>query len=862
MKIANGRQTEANSLAEKTNNHMKSFARLAVNVPSLAGVFDYGVPELLEGRVQAGSLVTAPFGKQTVQGVVLGFVDQPSVPDPKDLLSVLDSAPALTQAQIKLAASMAATTASPLAAVLGLFLPPGLGQQTDTQYSIVNEGLPVTSNELPVTTNQLASTPAPLSAGTLAEGQKRLVKLLAERGPLRGRQIDRLLPHSEWRKTAQSLVKRGLLQTQSVLPPVRLQPKFIRTAQLAVTPDAADSATPSLGNRLTQSRRAEALRYLIGHPEPVNISWVRAASGCNLADLQELAERELITLRESEVWRDPLEGIDQQLVARGEVILTREQQVVWSRIEAGIIDASNSKRLKPFLLQGVTGSGKTELYIRAACETVKRGRQAIILVPEIALTPQTVQRFLERFPGETGLIHSRLSDGERYDTWRRARLGLLKVIIGPRSALFAPLPDVGLIVVDECHDASYYQADPPFYNATIAGQAYAEINSAVCLMGSATPSIVQRYQAEVGRSERLVLTHRVGPEAAGGAQELQMPSVQIVDMRAELKAGSRGVLSRLLREALENVLERQEQAILFMNRRGSATYVFCRVCGFAMKCPRCDSPLTYHAAAGDILQCHRCGYTGPMPHKCTQCGNRSMRAYGLGTERVEAEIQREFPDVRTLRWDWETTREKDAHAMILRHFAAGRADLLIGTQMLAKGLDLPRVTLVGMILADVGLHLPDPYAAERVFQVLTQVAGRAGRRAPGGMAVLQTFEPEHYAIQSAAAQDVDQFYREESGQRRRLGYPPFAGLVRLEVRNADAERCEYEARALAGKLRQQMQGRKRGPASILGPAPCFYARLGGRYRWQIILRGPDLRDLLPARLGPDWRIEVEPASLL
>ncbi|HEX9114845.1 MAG TPA: primosomal protein N', partial [Anaerolineae bacterium] len=644
----------------------------------MAGVFDYGVPELLEGQVRLGSLVTAPFGRQTVQGVVLSFVDRPSVPDTKDLLSVLDPAPVLTQAQIKLAESMAEATASPIASVVGLFLPPGLGQQVDTQYSVAAD--------------KLAANGKPSSVGELGEGQKRLMNLLLERGPLRGRQIDRLLPHTEWRKAAQSLVRREVLKTQSVLPPVRLRPKFIRTAQLAVTPEAAESAMPQLGNRLTQPRRAEALRYLISHPEPINLSWVRAASACNLADLQELAERELITLRETEIWRDPVEGIDQPLVARGEVSFTEEQQAVWSRIEAAIGQASDSKRLKPFLLQGVTGSGKTELYIRAACETVNRGRQAIILVPEIALTPQTVQRFLERFPGATGLIHSRLSEGERYDTWRRARLGLLKVIIGPRSALFAPLPDVGLIVLDECHDASYYQADPPFYHATAAAQTYAQINSAVCLMGSATPSVVQRYQAEVGRSQRLVLTQRVGPEAGDGrAQELRMPPVKIVDMRGELKAGNRGVLSRTLREALGTVLERQEQAILFMNRRGSATYVFCRVCGFAMKCPRCDTPLTYHAASGDTLQCHRCGYVRQMPRKCPECGNLSMRAYGLGTEKVEAEILQEFPAVRTLRWDWETTREKDAHAMILRHFAAGRADVLIGTQMLAKGLDLPRV---------------------------------------------------------------------------------------------------------------------------------------------------------------------------
>jgi primosomal protein N' (replication factor Y) (superfamily II helicase) len=360
----------------------------------------------------------------------------------------------------------------------------------------------------------------------------------------------------------------------------------------------------------------------------------------------------------------------------------------------------------------------------------------------------------------------------------------------------------------------------------------------------------------------LQLTQRVGPEAGGGAQNLEMPPVQVVDMREELKAGNRGILSGELHEALEHVLHEGEQAILFMNRRGSATYVFCRTCGFAMKCPRCDTPLTYHAAAGDSLLCHRCGYNCQTPRKCPQCGNLSMRAYGLGTEKVEAEVQREFPEARTLRWDWETTREKDAHAVILSHFAAGRADVLIGTQMLAKGLDLPRVTLVGMVLADVGLYLPDPFAAERVFQLLTQVAGRAGRRAPGGRAVLQTFTPEHYAIRAAAVHDVNAFYAEEATQRRRLGYPPFTGLMRLEVRHPEASGAEREAQRLAATLRKQIQAEKRKSVNMLGPAPCFHARLDGRYRWQIILRGAGLRELLPKRLAPNWRIEVEPASLL
>ena len=796
-----------------------------------------------------GQLVIVPFGPQTVQAVVLEHIDKPSVSYAKEVLSIIDPVPVLTPAQIALANSLSATTLSPLAAIVGLFLPTGLAQQADAQYSIV---LPEA-----LTTADISSSPE------IGPVQKRLLKLLAERGPLRGRQIDRAMPQTDWRRAARSLIRRGMLNSRSILPPVSVRAKFVRTAQLAVPPEEAEAAFSSLGNRSTQVRRQNVLRYLMKRPDAVNVSWVYAETGCNAADLQELAERQLITLQETEIWRDPVEKVERRGPVHPEVLLSDEQQAAWERIRAGLDEAANGRATRPFLLQGVTGSGKTELYLRAACEAIDRGRQAIILVPEISLTAQTVYKFAARFPGETGLLHSKLSEGERYDTWRRARAGLLKVIIGPRSALFAPLPDVGLIVLDECHDTSYYQAEPPFYNAVSCAQEYARISSAVCILGSATPAIVQRYQAEVGRSIPLKLTQRLGAGEAGGpAQSLDLPPVHVVDMREELKAGNRGILSRELHQALEAVLEQGEQAILFMNRRGNATYVFCRNCGYGMKCPRCDTPLTQHITAGERLLCHHCGFQRQMPKKCPQCGSTNMRAYGLGTEKVEAEVQRNFPKARTLRWDWETTREKDSQDVILGHFTAGRADVLIGTQMLAKGLDLPRVTLVGIVLADVGLYLPDPYAAERVFQVLTQVAGRAGRTSLGGRAVLQTFAPEHYVIQAAAAHDVNGFYLKESAQRRRLGYPPFSSLMRLEFRGYDADQAERAANGLAAKLRRQVDSDKRRSVNIIGPAPCFFSKLDGKYRWQIILRGADLNDLIRGRLGPDWRIEAEPASLL
>jgi primosomal protein N' (replication factor Y) (superfamily II helicase) len=831
------------------------YARLAVNLSSISGLFDYSLPENLEEEIQLGCLVTVPFGKQLVQGVVLELVSQPAVAETKPVFELLDSVPVLTSHQISLAKWLAWETLSPLAACIGLMLPAGLSKQADSIFAIRDPGFSEPDSRVN-------------SRSKISGTELRFVKLLTQRGPLRGRQIDRHFKNVDWRRTAQVLIKNGLLTRHSFLPPPSVRPKFVRTAQLSVPPEAADAAMPELGKTSgTLLRRQAALRCLIREPADVNVAWVYAESGCNLADLQELAERELIVLRETEIWRDPLEKVEH---LAGEIgippELTSMQRTAWEKILLAL--HSSTLHSIPFLLHGVTGSGKTELYIRAAEECIRSGKQAIILVPEIAITPQTVRRFLQRFPGQVGLVHSRLSEGERYDTWRRARLGQLKVIIGPRSALFAPLPQLGLIAVDECHDGSYSQSDPPFYNAVTAAREYARICSAVCILGSATPSIVQRFQASSSQAARggesilLDLPKRIVNPA--------MPPVQVVDMRAELKSGSRGIFSQALIDALDKVLKNDQQAILFLNRRGTATYVFCRDCGTAIRCPRCNTPLTYHINGlpsegerpGSDLHCHHCGYSRQMPRKCPVCGSDQIRQYGLGSEKVETEVAKLFPSARTLRWDWETTRHKDAHEIILGHFSAHRADVLVGTQMLAKGLDLPLVTLVGIVLAEVGLHLPDPFAAERTFDVLTQVSGRAGRSSLGGRVVMQTFQPEHYVIQAAAGHDYAAFYAHELDYRRQLGYPPFSHLVRMECRHVQSAAAESQARAMAAKLAGWIDSQDRRETTIIGPVPCFFSRLNGLYRWQIILRGPNPAGLLRGKNLGDWRVEVDPSSLL
>ena len=817
-----------------------SFVQIVVNIPAVSGIFDYSVPDSLRGQIAAGHLVIVPFGNKTVQGVVFRFVDQPSVANVKEILELVDPLPVLTHPQIALAEAMAESTLAPLAAIVGLFLPVGVSQEADVLYQAVDSGR--------WTVKESQWTPV----------QRRLLGLLTDRGPLRGRQIDSHFRKVEWRNTANVLVRKGVISARSVLPPPRVRSKFVRVALLAVPPDAAEAHMETLGTRQTLSRRQAALRFLVQQPEPINVSWVYAQSGCNLADLQELEERGLIRLFESEIFRDPLEKAGKHVdtyPAKQDLELTPEQHSALQQI----LGALSSPEVRPaFLLQGVTGSGKTEIYLRAAEEVIRLGRQVIILVPEIALTPQTVRRFLSRFPGQVGIVHSKLSEGERYDTWRRARSDALKLIIGARSALFSPLPNLGLIVADECHDSSYYQSEPPFYHAVTAAQMYARFAGALCVLGSATPTVIQRYQAEIGELKQLELPRRITGS--------DLPPVEVIDMRDELKSGQRGIFSRSLLRELELTLGRGEQAILFLNRRGTATYIFCRDCGLVLRCPNCDTPLTLHVDEKERLLCHQCGYERQKPKTCPQCGSTHIREYGLGSERVEAEVSTLFPKARTLRWDWETTRQKDAHEMILTHFANHQADVLIGTQMLAKGLDLPLVTLVGVVLADVGLYLPDPFAGERVFQVLTQVAGRAGRSERGGRVILQTFDPAHPVIRSTARHDVNGFYEYELDQRRRLGYPPFSRLVRLEYRHHDPAAAEQEANKVSDRLKDVLHAERWKRLTVIGPVPSFFSRTGGIYRWQIVLRGPDpvplLRELSAERWLKDWRVEVDPISLL
>ena len=609
------------------------------------------------------------------------------------------------------------------------------------------------------------------------------------------------------------------------------------------------------------TRRAQVLDQLALHAGgPLRVAVLRERTGVTLPELAQLAELGLIDLDAEEVLHDPLAAV--HVAPDAALALTDEQAAVWAGVHAAFA-APAARRAKPLLLHGVTGSGKTEIYLRAVAEALRRGRGAIVLVPEIALTPQTVRRFMARFAGRVAVLHSRLTPNERYDSWRRVRSGALDVVIGPRSALFAPLPDVGVIVVDEAHDQAYWQDSVPYYHARAAAIERARQCAAVCILGSATPDVVDSFRAQHGMYTLLALPRRIlahvpaSDKRAAVAQYAPLPPVHVVDMRHELRAGNRSIFSRLLTSQLAQVLQRGEQAILFLNRRGQATYVFCRDCGHVLQCPKCSIAYTFHAAPERLL-CHHCNAQRAAPAACPQCKSARIRHFGLGTEAVESGLQAAFPGVRAVRWDADSTRQRGAHAAILQQFAAHAADVLIGTQMIAKGLDLPLVTLVGVVSADTGLALPDYRASERVFSVLLQVAGRAGRGQRAGQVVLQTYQPEHFAIQAAAAHDYAAFYKQELALRRKHGYPPFGRVARLVGQHLRADELQAAAQALGAALHAQ----RAADVDIIGPVPCFYQRVNGMHRWQIVLRGAQPAALLDVALPAGWRVEVDPVSLL
>lgn len=685
--------------------------------------------------------------------------------------------------------------------------------------------------------------------------------------------------------------------TVSALLAQKLLAKFDEPERVRLTIPADDVLDTVVGLRHATAY-AEVLNLLAQEDGPVWIGWVYAQTAVSFGHLKKLAEAGFISMDETRRWRDPLAGYSFTLDQPPK--LTGEQQEVWQ--EVALAWRKKYPVTLPVLLHGVTGSGKTEIYLRAIAAALHAGQGAIFLVPEITLATQTVERVSARFPGKVAVWHSALSPGERYDTWERVRRGDLRVVVGPRSALFAPVSNLGVIIVDEEHEPAYKQRDrAPIFHARDAALELGRLANALVILGSATPDVATYRRAERGEFRLLSLPSRIlahtkhlavqtallkrrmkdegrrmkeGDAAnlqtsafnlhpSGDFVALPLPKVTVVDLREELKAGNRTIFSRLLQEEMHKTLQRGEQVILFLNRRGTASFVICRDCGYVMACPRCETTLTYHAS-DDLMVCHYCGYRAKQVESCPNCHSDKIRFFGLGTQRVEEAVTAMFPQARTLRWDWDTTRQKGSHHIFLQHFVEGRANVMVGTQMVAKGLDLPLVTLVGVISADTALYLPDFRAAERSFQLLMQVAGRAGRSPLGGKVVVQTYNPDQVAIEAAANHDYEGFYQMELAFRREQHYPPFKRLALLLYTGPGPDRSAHAARELAERLRRHVERQGLPAVEVIGPTPSFVRRVRNQYRWQLLVRAHNpaavIRPLLPLPRG--WKIDIDPVTLL
>lgn len=964
----------------------------------LGATFHYSLPAELQGIVQPGHLVWAPFGKQELQGVVLDLPagGLPEGITPRPLLGLVLPEPVCTPAQLALARWLSQHTLAPILDCVLLMLPPGLAQKAEPVLVLTDEGKRALSEggkgkaEKSAAEGQAgeqmsfgaADFVEALRAGPyfaqlpdLKPEQHALLAYLLQHDLAPERVLARLEGNLSRRSVVEALIERRLVSRQRRIVEAPLRPKTGKQATLIANQETIDQALPTLGR---QSKQADALAWLAQHAEPAPtvaalceavgctpsplhslagrgwlriepdktvtlllspaeaqarlielrggekyrrvldvlageagpawVGWLYTEANTDLKTLRELAEAGLISLSEEEIWRDPLAG--KEFVADKAPALTEDQARVWGEIEGGMqhaeckIPNAEPEEVRGLLLHGVTGSGKTEIYLRAIEATLAAGRQAIALVPEIALTPQTVRRFAARFGQRVTVYHSELSAGERYDVWRRARAGQVDVVVGTRSALFLPLPRLGLIVLDEEHDPSYKESQrPPRYQARDAALHLARLTGATLILGSATPSLESYYAAQQGTLRLLELPRRIMGHAQAIAEQqrklhlrqtvyrpvdalhqqaryTELPPVQVVDLRQELRAGNRSMFSRALQQALSEALKAHQQAILFLNRRGSATFVMCRDCGYVLTCEHCDVPLTYHevGSAGQtgtrveeqggrrtqgVVICHHCGRRAVEAERCPECQSRRIRYLGAGTEAIAEQVSSLWPAARVVRWDRDVTGPKGSHDALLEQFANRQADVMVGTQMIAKGLDLPLVTLVGVISADVGLYLPDFRAAERSFQLLTQVAGRAGRSLLGGQVIIQSYRPEHYAIQAARRHDYLEFCRQELSFRRQLGYPPFRRLARLVIVHADQERAQQEAQALARGLSFAIQERGLSGVDLIGPAPCFFGREQGKYRWQLVVRAADPAAFLRSvAIPPGWRVDVDPVSLL
>ena len=812
------------------------YAEVSVNSPiAQRNTFSYTIPSGLS--IEVGQAVWVPFGDKTLQGIVLELTDYPAVEETREIADIIEPRPVLSPPQILLARWISEHYLSPLFDAVALMLPPGFERKVVAFiYSPIS--------------------PQEQDTSSLTREQRHVLESVWRQGKVKLRELEKVLGAKQAKLITAQLIGQGLLAKSYELERVKVKPKRVPYLRLVVKAGEARQEAAKLHQK-GAIKQAALIDFLAGQAEPVSWAEARKSVDCDKAVADALAGKGLIELQQIEVKREPISY--QGIAPSAPPKLTAAQKSALKAIRSSLLQ-EETRQASPvtFLLHGVTGSGKTELYLQSLAETVKLGKRGIVLVPEIALTPQTIERFASRFPHKVAVLHSKLSLGEQFDEWQRIRNGEVDVVIGPRSAVFAPQPELGLIVIDEEHEWTYKQQDKsPRYHARDVAIKLAELTGAVVVLGSATPDVETFYHAQRGDYRLLQLPERVVPKEGS-----PLPQVEVIDLRDELKAGNVSIFSRSLSQATDKAVDNNEQVILFLNRRGGATFIQCRNCGFVLRCRRCEVPLTRHFAE-DVLLCHQCNYRMQIPQTCPQCSSQRIKFLGIGTEKLEKEAGHTFPRARLLRWDSDVIRGRYSHQEILNKFRAHNADILIGTQMVAKGLDLPLVTLVGVISADTSLNFPDFRAGERTFQLLSQVLGRAGRGGPKGQVIIQTYSPGHYAIQTAAEHNYASFYEKEIDYRRQLHNPPFSRLARLVYSHTNDARCQRETERMKRLLKGEIETKGIDDLSIIGPAPAFIHRLRGRFRWQLILRGAEPSALLSQIPIPrGWTVDIDPVGLV
>lgn len=869
-----------NIVEQRSSGTQLKYANIAFPL-SVDQVFTYGVPPQMDAALQLGTRVLAPFRGIAQEGVVVERLDETDLaPDIiRNISNRLEETPTFSPDLLALTKWMAEYYVCSWGIALFCAVPSAVRTQKEQKVQL------------------LSGAPAPRG-----KVQKELVSLLEAEGELSLNQLARRvgISYQKLRPKITALQDRGIVSLDVTHKP-KANTQLTSVATLAL-PSAdikaeidllrceADGSTDSSGRQpgrrrnVAAAKHAEILQLLLDEGDPVTTADLTKRVNVSVSLLRTLERRGFLHITRAEAIRNPLGS--EPIAATQPFQLNPAQSMAFSEIQsilaAQAMETASSgvpERPPTFLLHGVTGSGKTEVYMQAMTEVLGKGKSVIVLVPEISLTPQAASRFVGRFGERVALLHSRLSDGERYDQWHRIRKGEADIVIGPRSAVFAPVKELGMLIIDEEHSDSYKSDTVPRYHARDVAQKRGELAKCPVLLGSATPSLESFHRAKNGSYRLLSLPDRV--------LDRKMPDVYIVDMRTELKKGNRTIFSDVLRSSIEERLENEEQIILFLNRRGHSTYVFCRTCGYVERCENCSISLTFHFETKRLV-CHHCGDKRPTHPACPQCGSPAIRYFGLGTESVEQEVRKAFPRARVKRFDADSTTRKNAHQQILGTFEQGEIDILIGTQMVSKGLDFPNVTLVGVIAADTSLNLPDFRASEQTFSLLTQVAGRSGRAELEGKVVIQTYMPEHYCISAAQQHDYLGFYAREVAARGELRYPPFSHVGTLLLRGKDEKQVETAAHAVGDQLQiwqsdrasaAQIEEKKQSvggtEVEILGPAPAPLSKIEGKFRWHLLLRSNSverisqllkhLTDEPPVAIKSnaiEFVIDIDPTSIL